>query len=220
MPANNPNSANNSSTAFVPRSPLSDMLDSSRNSTSLIAPPKDADFSIGERRFLGKLALLGKGDQFMAAVSEALGFELPREPNQATQQDDLTALWLSPEEWLLVTPRSDHGNTCAMLSQVLAGIHALVIDVSDRWSVISVTGSQTINVLSKGTSLNLQASAFGPGHCAQTRLGNVAIVIHQHVDKSTYDLFVDSTIAEFLWCWLDNAATEFNPVIFFPDDKH
>lgn len=205
--------------AAPPRSPLFDLLDGLRTSNSPAVPPPNTPFAMGEKMFLGKMALLGVGEQFRAVTASALGFELPYEPNRVSRRGELTALWLSPEEWLLVTSASNSAKMCAEVSQAVAGIHALAVDVSDRWDVICVTGSQAVDVLNQGTSLDLVAPGFPSGSCAQTQLGRVQVIIHQHEDRPTFDVFVDSTHAEFLWRWLENAATGLDPVVFFPDTE-
>lgn len=205
--------------AAAPRSPLFDLLDGLRTPESPAVPPPGAAFAMGEKMFLGKMALLGEGEQFRAATVSALGFRLPYEPNCVSRQGDLTALWLSPEEWLLVTSASNSAKMCAEVSQAVAGIHALAVDVSDRWDVICVTGSQVVDVLNQGTSLDFDAPGFAAGSCAQTRLGPVQVIVHQHDDRPTFDVFVDSTHAEYLWRWLENAAAGLDPVVFFPDTE-
>ena len=95
------------------------------------------------------------------------------------------------------------------LQNELSDIHALAIDVSDRWTTINLSGNKAIDVLSKGTSIDLDNSVFGTGACAQTTLWSVNVIIYKIDEKPTFDLFVDSTKAKFLWQWLENSSKEY-----------
>ena len=200
------------------RSPLASALKLSSNELSIAALPKATAFAMGERPFPVKIALIGEGEAFTAAASMALGVALPLEPNAAAQQGNVTILWLSPEEWLVVTAQSDSEKIEQKLHQSMQGICALVVDVSDRWATITLKGSQAQTVLSKGMSLNVESPQFGPGHCASTTLAQAQVILHQLDDFPTFDVYVDSTFAEPLWCWLNNAAQEFEVILFAPDD--
>lgn len=170
------------------------------------AEPKSADLAMGERPFLGKLLLIGGDAPFQSAVSEILGLDLPLKPNSSISEGNLRALWLSPSEWMLVTPELQEPFLAESLRRGLAGIHAAVVDVSDRWTVISITGSQAVPMLSKGTAVDLTRPAFWVGRCCQTRLFSTAVIIHQVADAPTFDVFVDSTYAEYLWLRFETAA--------------
>ena len=56
---------------------------------------------------------------------------------------------------------------------------------------------------------DLDNSFFGAGACAQTTLWTVNVIIYQIDEKPTFDIFVDSTMARFLWQWLDYSSKEF-----------
>ena len=48
-----------------------------------------------------KLILRGKKREFLSAVGKSLNLLLPTEPNTSTKSEQLTTLWLSPDEWML-----------------------------------------------------------------------------------------------------------------------
>lgn len=189
-----------------PRSPLHDILAGRPDAKGRGEAPNGAPFAMAERPFLGKLLLIGGDAPFQSAASGILGFDLPVKPNSCASEGDLTALWLSPSEWMLVTPESQEPSLAESLRRGLAGIHAAVVDVSDRWTVISIGGSQATSVLSKGTAVDLTPPAFGVGRCCQTRLFSTAVIIQQVSDAPTFDVFVDGTFAEYLWLWFETAS--------------
>ncbi len=186
-------------------SPLRELTDNYKNSKI----PISSDFSMHEKIFLDKIALFGNEDLFFEKISNKLNIALPTSPNTTTSNNKITALWLSQKEWLIVMNSSVDNGEVKSLQNELSDIHALAIDVSDRWTTINVSGNKAIDVLSKGTSIDLDNSVFGTGACAQTTLWSVNVIIYKIDEKPTFDLFVDSTMAKFLWQWLDHSSKEY-----------
>ena len=186
-------------------SPLSELSDNYQNSKI----PISSEFSNNEKLILGKIALFGNADFFFKKISNKLNIALPTSPNTTTNNDKITALWLSQKEWLIVMNSSVDNEEVKSLQNELSDIHALAIDVSDRWTTINVSGNKAIDVLSKGTSIDLDNSVFGTGACAQTTLWSVNVIIYKIDEKPTFDLFVDSTMAKFLWQWLEHSSKEY-----------
>ena len=186
-------------------SPLRELTDNYKNSKI----PISSDFSMHEKIFLDKIALFGNEDLFFEKISNKLNIALPTSPNTTTSNNKITALWLSQKEWLIVMNSSVDNGEVKSLQNELSDIHALAIDVSDRWTTINVSGNKAIDVLSKGTSIDLDNSVFGSGACAQTTLWTVNVIIYQIDEKPTFDLFVDSTMAKFLWQWLEHSSKEY-----------
>ena len=48
-----------------------------------------------------KLIIRGKKRNFLSAVGKSLNMVLPTKANTSTQSEKLTALWLSPDEWMI-----------------------------------------------------------------------------------------------------------------------
>ena len=68
------------------------------------ALPKDTliqDLQMKEIKPIMKLIVRGKKREFISAVGKSLNILLPTEANTSTQSDKLTALWLSPDEWMI-----------------------------------------------------------------------------------------------------------------------
>ena len=55
-----------------------------------------------------KLILRGKKREFLSAVGKSLNLILPAETNTFTKSDKLTALWLSPDEWMIFSNEVSH----------------------------------------------------------------------------------------------------------------
>ena len=50
-----------------------------------------------------KLNLRGKKREFFTNIGKNLNLLLPTEANTSTISDKLTAIWLSPDEWMIIT---------------------------------------------------------------------------------------------------------------------
>ena len=185
-------------------SPLSELTDDYQNSKIT----NTSEFSMNEKLFLGKIALFGEDDLFFEKISNKLNISLPTSPNTTANNEKITALWLSKKEWLIVNPSIDTEEVRSLQNHI-SDIHALALDVSDRWTTINVSGKKAIDVLSKGTTIDLDNAVFGSGACAQTTLWTVNVIIYQIDEKPTFDIFVDSTMARFLWQWLEHSSKEY-----------
>ena len=186
-------------------SPLRDLTNKYKDSKK----PNPSEFSMNEKKFIGKIALFGKEDLFFEKISNKLDITLPTLPNTTTTNDKITAFWLSQKEWLLVVNSSTNNEEIELLQNELNNTHALAIDVSDRWTTINISGNKVPEVLSKGTFIDLDNSVFGLGTCAQTTLWTVNVIIYKIDSKPSFDLFVDSTMATFLWEWLEHSSKEY-----------
>ena len=116
-------------------------------------PADGAAVVITERPFLGHLNLRGDpGDgRFTSAAAGVLGFALPTKPNTTVGEGGLLALWLGPDEWLVVTPPdvTDLGSRSRSRA-ALQGVHASVTDVTGGQTVLTLSGPNARYVLAKG----------------------------------------------------------------------
>ena len=172
--------------------------------------PGTAGVMLCERRFRAKINLRGRPlKKFLDASAKAIGLSLPKTPNQTATVEEITALWLGPDEWLVTGPPDSEGGIAARLREALKGQHAAVTDVTEGRTVIGLAGRNARDVLMKGCPLDLHASQFKPGDCAQSALAKTVIILHQTSDAPAYDIYVERSLADYLWSWLEDAAREY-----------
>ena len=160
---------------------------------------------ITERPGLGYLNIrCGPGDAGLAGA--ALPFPLPTEPNATAEASGTAALWLGPDEWLVVTAPDAQLELAASLGRALSGAHSAVTDVSGGLTTIAVSGPASREVLARGCTLDLHPASFGAGDCAQTLIAKAGAVVRPVGDPAAYDLIVRSSFAEYLARWLLDAA--------------
>ena len=171
----------------------------------------EAGVVLGERPFIGKINVRGNPEakEFLAAIKGVLGFDLPLEPNTVTAKGKVNALWLGPDEWQVTTPPEEDQALLDKLRGGLAGMHSGVTDVGDGRSTVTLAGPRARDLLAKGCGLDLHASTFGPGRCAQSLLARVPALVHQTDDTPSFDITVNRNIAVYLWEWLVDAAGEY-----------
>ena len=59
--------------------------------------------SVKEISQVMKINLRGKRREFLTNIGKNLNMILPTEANTSTTSDKLTAIWLSPDEWMIVS---------------------------------------------------------------------------------------------------------------------
>ena len=129
---------------------------------------------------------------------------LPTAPNTVAGDATRAALWLGPDEWLVVGPP---GSEPQLEAEFLAD-GATVVDVSANRTTLELRGTRARELLEFGCAIDLHPRAFGPGRCAQTLLAraNVVIWFVTNEPEPTYRLFVRPSFAVYVAAWLADAA--------------
>ncbi|WP_037062665.1 sarcosine oxidase subunit gamma [Pseudonocardia acaciae] len=152
-----------------------------------------------------------RADPSDTAVAEVLGGLLPSEPNTVAALRGRHALWLGPDEWLVVGPDGDAPELVGRLHAALAGSRGSAVDVSANRTTIEVSGERATDLLEKGCQLDLHPRAFAAGHCAQTMVAKAQVILWQTDQTPTYRLLVRGSFAGYLAAWLTDAAREYLP---------
>ena len=140
----------------------------------------------------------------VAAAEAAFALALPLAPNKSTAANGRTALWLGPDQWLIVA----HAVNAPVTAPELAG-SASVVDVGDLRAVFELAGPHARDVLAKGCAVDLHPRAFQPGDCALSALARIRVALHQPAADNAYVLYVERSYAQYLWDWLIDAMVEY-----------
>ena len=141
------------------------------------------------------------------SVGLALGVLLGSVPNRAVRARDRAALWLGPDEWLVLAPASDTG----LAGRAIAAAHgASVVDVSDRFETIEVTGPHAAWWINGFCALDLAPHTFPVGMCTRTLFGKVEIVLWRTA-TTVFHIEVARSLAPYLRQCLDEARRELRP---------
>jgi sarcosine oxidase subunit gamma len=165
---------------------------------------------LGEEPFLTQVDLRTSPDgPALDRVERALDLALPRSPNRATGDDQRAALWLGPDEWLVVAPDGNAHQVLIAGREALADAPGSVVDVSSNRTTLRLSGPMAREVLEKVCSLDLHPRSFGPGRCAQTLVGRAQVVLWQVATEPAYRLMVRCSFADYLADLLLDAMEEF-----------
>ena len=118
----------------------------------------------------------------------------PPEPNATTTWNGRDALWLGPDEWLVVGEPGTGGSIQRELQSAMTGHHHSVVDVSANRVVYDLTDGR--DLLSSGCGLDLDPGRWQPGMCAQTLFGGAQVILHQ-LDERTTRVFVRPSFADY-----------------------
>ncbi|MFI8228533.1 sarcosine oxidase subunit gamma [Streptomyces sp. NPDC085900] len=144
------------------------------------------------------------------AVALTLGLQLPLEPDTVVRAGELTALWLGPDEWLLVGPPGTQHDLEGRIREAAGEEPVSVTDVSAQRTTLLVAGPRARDLLAHGCALDLHPRVFGPGRCAQTALGRTQVVLVARDEaRAGFWVLVRSSFAGYLTDWLLDAATEY-----------
>jgi len=96
---------------------------------------------------------------------------------RAMTHESRAALWLGPDEWLLLAPEAQGAELAERLAAALAGLPHSLVDVGHRQSGCELRGPQAATLLAAGCPLDLDASAFPVGMCTRTVLAKAEVVL-------------------------------------------
>jgi heterotetrameric sarcosine oxidase gamma subunit len=139
----------------------------------------------------------------VGVLSEALGVSLPLKPKSATTKAGRTALWLGPDEWLVIDEAGkDPLADCARVT----ALHSAV-GISHRNVAIAVTGPAAAVTINAGCPQDLSLAAFPAGACSRTILGKVEIVLMRTADDA-FRVECWRSFSDYVWAFLTEAARD------------
>jgi sarcosine oxidase, subunit gamma len=147
------------------RRPVLEGLAMPRNGAASVAPcPSAARFILrGPREAAG-------------LVAPAFGAAAPLAPLRSATIGQRSALWMSPDEWLLIAEDAPP-SLGAVLETALASVPHALFDVSHRQDAIELSGRGAARLLNAGVLLDLDLPAFPVGMVTRTLLTKAEIVL-------------------------------------------
>jgi sarcosine oxidase subunit gamma len=121
--------------------------------------------------------ILRGGNPVRVAAEAAAGVGIPAQACRAITQGERAALWLGPDEWLLIAPDAEGAALAGSLESALTRFPHSLVDVSHRQAGCTLRGSQAATLLSAGCPLDLDERAFPIGMCTRTVLAKAEVVL-------------------------------------------
>src|SRR5262245_38760091 len=115
---------------------------------------------------LARFSLRGE----LAALADALapfGVPVSRSACRAVEADLCAALWLGPDEQLLLAPERNVAQLSHALHTGLASTPHSLVEISHRQTAFELTASNAATLLNTGCALDLSPEAFPVGMCTR-----------------------------------------------------
>lgn len=168
---------------------------------------------VTDRNGLGVAVVLvrnGRIPALAARVQEHFGIALPRSPKRAAARKVAFAA-TGPAAWLAVW--EDGGGGFATSLREAVGDAASIVEQSDGYAVLRISGLRARDALAKGVPLDLHPRAFAIGDVATTSVSHIGATIWRLDDRQdgapVFEFVVFRSLAESFWHWLDESAAEF-----------
>lgn len=149
--------------------------------------------------------ILQGGEVACKTASDAFRLVLPTQACRASADKDRAALWLGPDEYLLLAPAADMATIAVTVTKALAKIPHSLVEVSARQVAIAVRGRDASLLLNSGCPLDLDVFAFPPGMCTRTLLGKAEIVLWRKAAEE-YHLEAWRSFSDYVLGWLREAG--------------
>ena len=170
------------------------------------------DLTVEEIYPLVKLNLRGKSRDFLTTIGKNINMILPIEANTSSFNNSYTSMWLSPDEWMIVSNKvANKENNNYEIEELLFDKISktklgAVTDVSDQFVMLELKGKKIFDLLSRGCPFDFNTFKTKKGAVAQTLLLQVDVIIH-HKEINTVNLMVRRSFSEHLMSWIDDAAS-------------
>ena len=142
--------------------------------SSIIEDKKYSGLSIKEISPIMKLNLRGKSRDFLSTIGKNINMILPIEANTSSSSDKYTSMWLSPDEWMIISNNIiDKENNNYEIEELLFNKISKtnlgsVTDVSDQFVLINLEGESVFDILSSGCAFNFNEFNNKKGSVIQT----------------------------------------------------
>lgn len=148
------------------------------------------------------------GDAAAEIIGRTFGVALPREACRAATSGVRAALWLGPDEWLLIAPDGEAAGLMTTMGEALGPEPASLVEISDRQVALEVAGEKAAEAVNAFNALDLDTQAFPVGMCTRTLFGKAEIVLWRTA-PDTFRLEVWRSFAPYVQGCLGEAIREY-----------
>jgi sarcosine oxidase subunit gamma len=144
----------------------------------------------------------------IALLGAALDLPFPRLACRSATSGTLSALWLGPDEWLVIAAPGDGAGILAKMTSAVAGEAASLVEISNRQIGLEVSGARAAEALNAFNPLDLAETAFPVGNCTRTIFGKAEIVLWR-TGRETFRIEVWRSFAAYIRACLTEAGREY-----------
>jgi len=181
----------------------------SRGPLDRVTLPQDGDFRIVVAPRAARFLLRGSRDA-AARVGERFGAAPPLESGLANESGARAALWLGPDEWLLIAEGEKPEAFGPTLEEGLKAEPHSLVDISQRQLGLDLEGPNAARALNAGCPLDLGLGAFPVGTATRTMLSKAEIVLWRKAPQR-FRVEVWRSFADYAVTFLTEAARRAPP---------
>jgi sarcosine oxidase subunit gamma len=137
-------------------------------------------------------------------LETVFGISLPSKPCRSESKGGRAALWLGPDETLLLAPESEGAALYSALKEA-TGSRGSLVDVSHRQAGLIVEGAKAAYALNAACPLDLDEAGFPVGMCTRTVFAKAEIVLWRSASNvfrmevaRSFALYVAALLTEIL----------------------
>jgi sarcosine oxidase, subunit gamma len=183
---------------------MSDAALAARSPLEGLSPPSGPRFALAEAPPAARFILRG-AEAVRVACGMVFGAEPPSQLGPAGEGAGRAALWLGPDEWLLIADSADASAVDDVLETVLEGTAHSLVDVSHRQIGLIASGPAAARVLNAGCPLDLGLEAFPVGFATRTLFDKAEIVLWRRA-QAVFHVEIWRSFAPYLVASLAEAA--------------
>jgi sarcosine oxidase subunit gamma len=141
-------------------------------------------------------------------AEHAFGLLLPKTACRASIAGERAALWLGPDEWLLLANEAETNEIMRLSTGALTAVPHSLVDVSHGNTGLTIKGAQAASMLNHGCPLDLSLSAFPVGMCTRTILGKTEIILWRRAAEM-FHIEMGRSFSAYVWRFLEEARREY-----------
>ena len=159
-----------------------------------------------------KLNLRGKSREFLSIIGKNINMILPMEANTSSSSDTYTSMWLSPDEWMVISnnlvDKENNNNEIEELlfNKISKNNLGAITDVSDQFVLLNLKGEKIFDLLSTGCPFNFDNFKIKKNAVTQTLLAQIDVII-LNKEINNVNLFVRRSFSAHLMSWIKDAAS-------------
>jgi sarcosine oxidase, subunit gamma len=142
------------------------------------------------------------------SAGAALGIEVAQLACRASQGGARAALWLGPDEYLILAPDGETPALARLLEEALRNEPHSLVDVSHRQTALEIRGPRVEDILNSACPLDLGLRAFAVGMCTRTVFAKAEFVLWRTA-ADVFRLEVWRSFTDYVARFLDEVAGEY-----------
>ena len=171
--------------------------------------------TIEELSLSGKINIRGKSSdkEFMKNIGSALNLVLPIEPNVRIFNNNISIMWLGPNEWLVITPENEKDGIISLLKSNLNPQKTAITDVSFNRTILRLEGEKVFTLLSKFLVANLEKILKTNFSVAQTIFIKIPVLFvrnNTNKESTSLDLHLNRSHTKYVYELLVDGSKNLN----------